>query len=156
MRFLLFLFIAMPILEMWVLIKVGSSIGALSTIALVLLTAMVGLALIRSQGLSTLTRINQKMAEGQLPATELLEGFFLAIGGALLLTPGFITDAIGFSCLIPLLRVRIIGLFLKRGWLQAQSNFNAQAHYRQQSSSPVGPNNIDGKTTIEGDFKRED
>lgn len=155
MRFFLLLFITMPVLEMWVLITVGSSIGALNTIGLVLLTAMIGLALLRSQGLSTLTRINQKMAEGQLPATELLEGFFLAIGGALLLTPGFITDAIGFSCLLPFLRRPIVALFLRQGWMQAQGGFAAnQARY--QSSRTYQANNLDKSTTVEGDFRRED
>jgi UPF0716 protein FxsA len=97
----LLLFIIMPIAEMWILIEVGAKIGALYTIGLVLLTAMVGLALLRKQGISAITRANQKMQTGEVPVEEMMEGIFLAIGGALLLTPGFITDIIGFCCLLP-------------------------------------------------------
>ena len=86
---LLMLFVIMPVVEMWVLVEVGSEIGALTTIGLVLLTAMLGLALLRQQGVSTLMRANQRMQSGQLPAQEMVEGIFLAVGGALLLTPGF-------------------------------------------------------------------
>src|SRR5690606_19661020 len=100
-NYLFLLFVLTPIVEMWVLIKVGGVIGALPTIGLVLLTAVIGLALLRMQGFATLLRARQKMEEGQLPAKELVEGIFLAVGGALLLTPGFVTDALGFACLLP-------------------------------------------------------
>ena len=85
MRFLLPLFIIIPIAEMWLLIKVGTKIGALPTVALVFLTAAIGLALLRQQGLDTLLRVNRRMEEGQIPAKEIFEGLLLAIGGALLL-----------------------------------------------------------------------
>ena len=88
MRYLLLLFIVMPVLEMWLLISVGSQIGALPTIGLVLLTAVVGAGLLREQGFATLWRGRQKLQEGQLPTTEIAEGFILAVSGALLLTPG--------------------------------------------------------------------
>ena len=110
MRYLLLLFIVMPILEMWLLISVGTQIGALPTIGLVLLTAVVGAGLLREQGFATLWRGRQKLQEGQLPTTEIAEGFILAVSGALLLTPGFFTDVIGFAGLIPAIRV----LFAKR------------------------------------------
>ncbi len=113
MRFLLILFIVMPIVEMWVLIEVGSRIGALPTIGLVLLTAMVGLALLRQQGFSTLLRANQRLESGELPAQEVAEGLMLAIGGALLLTPGFVTDSIGFACLLPQSRRWMVNSWLK-------------------------------------------
>jgi len=103
-RFLLLVFIIVPIVEMWLLIQVGGVIGAVPTIAAVLMTAVIGLALLRRQGLSTLLRVNQRMASGELPAEEMLEGIILAVSGALLLTPGFFTDAIGFAGLTPLLR----------------------------------------------------
>lgn len=104
MRFLLLIFIAIPIIEMVVLIKVGGLIGVFPTVALVVLTAMAGVWLLKREGSSTLTRLQEKLAEGELPGKELLEGVMLIIGGALLLTPGFVTDAIGFVCLIPWLR----------------------------------------------------
>jgi len=89
-RYLLLLFIVMPVLEMWLLISVGTQIGALPTIGLVLLTAVVGAGLLREQGFATLWRGRQKLQEGQLPTTEIAEGFILAVSGALLLTPGFL------------------------------------------------------------------
>src|SRR5690606_8721638 len=107
-----------PILEMWLLIEVGSAIGTLPTIGMVLLTAVVGAALLRQQGFHTLTRAQQRLNSGEVPATEILEGLFLAVGGALLLTPGFLTDAIGFCCLLPPIRRGIIAALLRRGVVQ--------------------------------------
>jgi len=115
MRFIFALFIAIPILEMVVLIQVGQQIGALWTIVLVLLTAFIGINLLRYQGLSTLSRATWRMQSGQIPAQEMLEGILLAVGGALLLTPGFVTDTIGFLLLVPLTRQifasRLMGRF---------------------------------------------
>jgi UPF0716 protein FxsA len=101
MRLLFLLFIVMPIVEMWLLIAVGTEIGALYTIGLVLLTAVIGARLLREQGLATLWRGRRKLEEGQLPAQEIGEGIILAVSGALLLTPGFITDIVGFAGLFP-------------------------------------------------------
>ena len=97
----LLLFMLIPIVEMWILIEVGGWIGALPTIALVVLTATIGLSLLKQQGLSTLMRARRKMDEGAIPASELVSGVMIAVGGALLLTPGFVTDALGFALLIP-------------------------------------------------------
>ena len=108
MRSLLILFLVVPLAEIYLLIEVGSVVGAVATIGLVVLTAVVGAALMRAQGLATLMRARASMAKGELPALELLEGAVLLIAGALLLTPGFITDAAGFACLIPSVRQRLI------------------------------------------------
>ena len=97
----LLIFMLVPIVEMWILIEVGGWIGALPTIALVVLTATLGLSLLKRQGLSTPMRARRKMDEGSIPASELVSGVMIAVGGALLLTPGFVTDAIGFALLIP-------------------------------------------------------
>jgi UPF0716 protein FxsA len=97
----LLLFMLIPIVEMWILIEVGGWIGALPTIGLVVLTATIGLSLLKQQGLSTLMRARRKMDEGAIPASELVSGVMIAVGGALLLTPGFVTDALGFALLIP-------------------------------------------------------
>ena len=104
MKYLLPTFIVLPILEMYVLISVGSNIGAFNTILLVLLTALIGLALLRVQGFRTLINARNKLGMTQLPAEEMITGIFLAIGGALLLTPGFITDLFGLLCLVPVTR----------------------------------------------------
>ena len=107
-RLLLVLFLVVPIAEIWVLIEVGSVVGPVATIGLVVLTAVVGAALMRAQGLATLFRARAAMAKGEVPALELLEGAVILIAGVLLLTPGFITDATGFACLIPSIRRRLI------------------------------------------------
>ena len=104
MKYLLPTFIVLPILEMYVLIRVGSNIGAFNTILLVLLTALIGFALLRVQGFRTLINARNKLGMAQLPAEEMITGIFLAIGGALLLTPGFITDLFGLLCLVPATR----------------------------------------------------
>ena len=155
MRLLFFMFIVMPIIEMWLLIQVGSKIGAFNTITLVLLTAALGAWMLREQGLSTLFRFNQRLEQGELPATEILEGLLLAIGGALLLTPGFITDAIGFSCLIPLSRIWLVRRLIQGGVI---SYTHSRSGYHQ-SSSRQGPNvHIDreGHNVIDGEYKRDD
>jgi len=163
---LLLLFVVMPVMEMWLLIEVGGQIGALATIALVLLTAMVGLTLLRKQGFATLMKANRKMAEGQLPAEEMVEGIFLAIGGALLLTPGFVTDSIGFACLLPGIRQLLIGGAVKR--MMAKGQFRAHGSFQAggfrpggfqggsfQSRGPFDEKNSHGET-IEGDYHRDE
>ena len=97
----LLIFMLIPIVEMWILIEVGGWIGALPTIALVVLTATIGLSLLKQQGLSTVMRARRNMDEGAIPASELVSGVMIAVGGALLLTPGFVTDALGLALFIP-------------------------------------------------------
>tara|TARA_B100001173_G_scaffold207804_1_gene179256 strand:- start:115 stop:495 length:381 start_codon:yes stop_codon:yes gene_type:complete len=109
---------------MYVLIKVGGFIGAFSTIILVLLTAFVGLMLLRVQGFKTLLNARRKMQRSELPTQEIFSGFFLAIGGALLLTPGFITDIIGFLCIFPITRTYILGWFMQSFIAKTFSGFN--------------------------------
>ena len=150
LRFLLLLFITMPILEMWLLIEVGSRIGALPTIGLVFLTAMIGLGLLRQQGFNTLLRANQKLEGGELPATEVMEGIMLAVGGALLLTPGFVTDAIGFACLIPVTRRLLAGRFLKHMTVVGMSSQQAFYTQKRHSSSPFEEGDV-----FEGEFHRD-
>lgn len=147
MRFLLLPFVVFPVVEMVVLIKVGSAIGVLPTVGLVLLTALIGAALLRVQGLATLMRANQRMQSGELPAQEVAEGFVLAIGGALLLTPGFVTDAMGLCCLIPGSRRWLISKLMKRFTVSAQANaFTAGFGARPAPGDRV---------IIEGEFDRE-
>ena len=94
MIFLLFIFI--PIIEIAIFITVGSNIGILNTIAIILLTAIVGIYFVRRQGLSLLFNAQRNMAQGIMPAEEIKGGIFLLISGLLLITPGFFTDCIGF------------------------------------------------------------
>ena len=108
------LFLVIPIIEIYFLIKVGEVIGAWPTIFLVVATAVIGAALLRQQGLSTLARLQSNMSQGKIPAQEMVEGVLLAVGGALLMTPGFVTDAIGFLCLLPFSRKFIAGKIMER------------------------------------------
>lgn len=108
------LFLVVPIVEIYLLIQVGQVIGAGWTIFLVVLTAVVGVALLRVQGLSTLHRAQQKMRHNELPAREILEGMGLLVAGALLLTPGFFTDFIGFLLLLPPTRLLLVNAIVSR------------------------------------------
>lgn len=136
----LLLFILVPAIEIAVLIQVGGAIGASWTLVLILATAMVGYRLLRIQGFETFWRGQQKLARGELPAAELIEGLILAFCGALLLTPGFITDAIGFAGLVPALRRKIGRAALVRaaaggGWQQRRGGgghgHTYEGEYRQ-------------------------
>lgn len=104
MPYALILFIAMPIIEIAVLLRIGSALGWLPTLAIVILTAILGTTMLRHQGLATLNLAKQRMNAGEMPAQQMLEGVILMIGGVLLLTPGFVTDAFGFACLFPYTR----------------------------------------------------
>ena len=106
-KILFFLFLVIPLIEIAILIEIGKVVGAAYTIILVIGTAVIGAALLRIQGLSTLLNIQQHIDAGNLPATELVEGLMLLIAGALLLTPGFFTDLFGFLVLVPPLRKRL-------------------------------------------------
>jgi len=108
LRILFLLFISIPLLELWLLIEVGSGIGGLSTIALCLLTAALGGFLIRWQGMSTLIDAQKRMAHGEAPVEHGLHGLMIAFSGILLFTPGFITDSLGFLLLFPPFRKLLI------------------------------------------------
>ncbi len=101
MPYALLLFVAMPIIEIAVMLKVGDAIGWLPTLAIVILTAIVGTSMLRQQGLATLNTARQRLDAGEMPAQQMLEGMLLLLGGVLLLTPGFVTDTFGFLCLVP-------------------------------------------------------
>lgn len=101
MQYLILAFVATPIIELYLLIKIGSMIGAFNTIMLVVLTGIAGALLARSQGLAVLNKINSDLESGSMPAEALIDGLFILVGGLLLITPGIITDIIGFIFVIP-------------------------------------------------------
>jgi UPF0716 protein FxsA len=137
------LFLAVPIVEIYLLIQVGQVIGAGWTILLVVLTAVIGVALLRVQGLSTLNRAQQKLAHNELPAREILEGMGLLVAGALLLTPGFFTDTIGFLLLFPPTRMLLVSTVASR--MVVATSAHVDPH------RPRGPDVIDGVK-----YRRED
>jgi UPF0716 protein FxsA len=112
LRIVFLLFITIPLLELWVLIEVGSGIGGISTIALCLFTAALGGFLIRLQGMSTLLDAQKRMAHGEIPADHGFHGLMIAFSGLMLFTPGFITDSIGFLLLVKPLRQLLINRFI--------------------------------------------
>ncbi len=111
-RVLFFLFLIVPLIEVALLIKIGNIIGSAYTIALIIGTAALGVVLLRRQSLATLVKFRRNLDQGRLPAIELVEGLILLVAGALLLTPGFVTDIFGFLLLIPETRKRIANVLL--------------------------------------------
>lgn len=98
---MLLLFVFLPMVELYLLIMLGSRIGAMPTIGLIVFTGVLGATLARQQGLSVLSKIQREMASGNPPTQELVEGALIVVGGIVLLTPGIITDLFGFSLLVP-------------------------------------------------------
>ena len=115
MALLVALFIAVPILELWVIIEVGGLIGVLPTLALLLAMSLLGATLLRHQGRGAWQRFNAALAERRFPGREVADGLLITIGGALLLTPGFVTDAVGLLLLVP--PTRAIARRLLRAYL---------------------------------------
>ena len=140
------LFIGVPLLEIYLLIQIGGVIGAGYTIALVIGTAVLGVALLRAQSLNTLFSARAQLRRGQLPAMEMAEGLLLALSGVLLLTPGFFTDGVGFALLIPPLR---------RAWVR-----RVMPHVRvagvAASASSTSTTDAGESTIIEGEYRRTD
>lgn len=140
---ILLLFVGIPLAELYFLIKIGSQIGAFPTIFLTVFTALLGGYMVRLQGFSTLLRVREMMARGEMPAIEMMEGLVLLICGVLLLLPGFITDLVGFLFLVPPLR-----RWLLTSGLQS-SGVMGPAH-------PAQPGEVRRPEVIEGEFKREE
>jgi UPF0716 protein FxsA len=118
---LVLLFILVPIAELYVIIKIGGAIGTLPTLALLVADALLGFFLLRQQGRAAWVRFNRALAENRLPHKEVFDGVLIVFGGALLLTPGFITDAFGLVLLIPPTRalVRAFAMRMVRGRMVA-------------------------------------
>ncbi len=132
--------LALPILEIYLLIQIGGMIGFLPTLMLLFGAAGLGTFLLQTQGWNTWMRLQQSLARGELPATELVNGAVIVAGGALLLLPGFLSDVAGLLCLIPFTR-RLIAAWLVKNRLGLKQG------------NPAAPNE---PKVIEGEFKRED
>ena len=152
------LFIAIPLLELYLIIEVGSVIGALWTVLLVVLTAVIGVSLLRIQGFNTLNRARQNMETGTLPAMEMMEGMVLAVGGALLITPGFLTDTLGFLCLIPATRRAMIRYFVQRSSIHGQGFYSHGTTHFSRGYRDHGHDDHGQRPgrTIEGEFHRDE
>lgn len=140
MKFLL-LFLGIPLLEIVAFVQIGGKIGALWTVLLTVGTAILGAFLVRTQGIRTLLSVKDQLAHGELPAQTVVEGIILLVCGALLLTPGFISDTLGFLGLVPAIRSVVAKSLLSKVFVM-------------QAQRSQGFNN--GGHTIEGQFRRED
>lgn len=137
---ILFLFVLIvPFVEIYLLMQVGGLIGAFPTMLLVVFTAALGAWLLRRQGFVTWQRFQASLAQGSIPAYEMIEGPILLMGGALLLTPGFFTDTMGFACLIPSLRRKIAQYIIENHLIASASG----SVFRQ--SPPQNSHVIDGE-----------
>ena len=116
-------FTIIPIIEIYLLIEIGSMFGALTAVTLVILTGFLGAFLARMQGLQTLYRIQESLREGRMPSGELLDALLIVIAGLVLLTPGFLTDSAGFLLLIPATRNSI------KYWLRRQIELRYKSNH---------------------------
>ena len=142
------IFVVVTLAEIYVLVSVGQAIGGLSTVLLVVITAFIGSSLLRQQGWSTMAKAQQSMSEGRTPAIEMMEGVVILVSGILLLTPGFLTDALGLLGLMPWSRSYFINHFLEK---------NAERVFKQRNSVFINRTNSSEKKsnkddTIEGEF----
>tara|TARA_B110000444_G_C18824374_1_gene589528 strand:- start:518 stop:1042 length:525 start_codon:yes stop_codon:yes gene_type:complete len=154
-RFLLIFFIAVPLGEMLLLFEVSDRIGPLITLGLVVATAVIGVQILKRQGLATLSRASQKLESGQLPAQEIVEGMLLAAAGALLLTPGFITDTIGFVLLTGPLRRPIARYVVRSGLVKAMAGSASGASFSHFDSRDGRQGRQDSSNIYEGDYHEE-
>lgn len=123
---LILLFTLVPLVELFILVKLGAIMGAVPTISLVVLTGVIGAYLVRRQGIEVAGRIRDKLHSGRMPAGELWKGAFLLVAGATLITPGLITDILGFTLLIPSTRSMVKKYILrwaKKRWLEGDEAY---------------------------------
>ncbi len=132
----LILFVLIPLAEVYAFINVGAEIGVLKTLLLCVLTAAIGGFIVRQQGLETLFKAQNNMRTGKLPINDLFDGFCIVVAGALLLTPGFVTDIMGFSLLFPPFRVLLRQTLVRYGKFKTQNiTPNRSPHSPRQTSS---------------------
>lgn len=154
---LLLAFIAVPVTEIYLFIEVGGLIGAGWTVAIVILTAILGAGMLRQQGLSTLMRAREQMDQSRLPALEMVEGLILVFCGALLLTPGFFTDAVGFLLLLPAVRRYLASMAVSRLVVVGANAAGDSARDPFQRAAQGRPTGRPGPgDVIDGEFKRDD
>jgi UPF0716 protein FxsA len=154
---LLLLFLIVPILELVLLLRIGSEIGFLATVALIVVTAVIGSYLTQREGISAWRRFRERIARGEMPGDEMLAGIVILLSGALLLTPGVITDIVGLIGLIPPSR-RLIGRYLAKRMKASLTSSTrvtffqmggSSSHFGRPSEAPNRPVNEDDTGMIE-------
>ncbi len=154
-----FFIFGFALLEVLVLAQVAGAIGWPITIIATVATALLGSYLFRRQGLDTWVRLNQRMQQGEMPGQEMVEGMMLLLGGALLITPGFITDVVGFALLLPGTRRWMASKVIKKGSLQGFTTVQGagfaytRSHYTGAGTNPFQqqPGSNDDRASLDGD-----
>lgn len=141
-QILFLFFLVVPFVEIFLLLQVGGLIGVFPTIFLVVLTAVWGASLLRQQGFATWQRLQTQLSKGEIPAEEMIEGPILLVGGALLLTPGFFTDLLGFACLLPVFRQRI-------------AHYIIEHHLMDSAAGSIFRRQRDARNVIEGVYEKK-
>ncbi len=149
---LFLLFAVMPMIEIMILLQVAENIGGWFTFSLVLITAFIGAQLVRQQGISTMLTARTKMASGTVPGQELVEGVLLLIAGVLLVTPGFVTDGIGFLFVLPMTRPAIARFLMSQftvkamhGGFQGDNPFGGNSQAKPQEKNRTDGDIIEGE-----------
>lgn len=152
MRGFFLLFILLPVVELWLLLAVGDELGAWATLGLILLTTILGVNVLRYQGVSTLTRVRKRLDSGEPAGQELIGGFLLALGGLLLLLPGFLTDGIGLLLVLPPTRRLLAAWLLRSGRVEGwqSGSMHTSFHFRAGQRPPPGRGEI-----LEGELDPE-
>lgn len=148
------LFVGIPILEIALFIQIGSMIGILPTIAIVILTAFLGTVLLRQQGLSVLNQARQDLEANRAPIASVADGALLLIAGAFLLTPGFFTDAVGFTLMVPGARALIrqrIAEWIKKNVTVVSTSANGESQEYPNGKRPGSGSPRRGPITIDGE-----
>lgn len=158
-QILLLLFILVPIVEIAVLLQVGSLIGGLNTLLLIIVTAVVGATLVKQQGMQNWMTMQAKLAQGQMPGLEMAGGLLIFLAGVFLITPGFVTDLVGLAFLLPPTRHAIARTMMKRMIVRSGSASSTQFHFRQRTthsgSRPGNAANDDEGTVIDGEYSEQ-
>lgn len=155
MRLFFLLFLVFPLLELFVMIRVGSIIGASATLLLVLVSGVLGVLCIRLAGLTTALNVRQRMAQGEVPNREMLNGLLLVLAGGLLFLPGFISDVIGLICILPITRswlIKRIGMHMTQRAGPAAGFYSSRQTYSQHTSET----HRQQAQIIEGEYERKD
>ena len=136
-NYLFVLFIVVPVIELFVLFKVGKQIGVIETFVIIIVTGIIGAHLAKQQGITTLTKIRASLQQGKLPGNEIVDGLIILVAGAVLLTPGFLTDIFGFLLLLPagrsVLKLWLIKKFQK--FIKEGSNRTTRSQFSFRVSS---------------------
>ncbi|TQV70899.1 FxsA family protein [Aliikangiella marina] len=158
MPILLILFILVPIIEIGVFIQVGGFLGLWPTLLIVLVTAVLGVNLLKQQGLRAWMDIQTSMAQGKVPAVEMASAAQLLFAGGLLLTPGFVTDGVGFALMVPAVRLALAQYLMnhwaKKATVVSSTNFYYTNETQRSDGSPINESHKrPGNRTIEGEFE---